>query len=126
MKPSTLPLLGLLWLSLASTYCPSTRSVPPPPIVSSDGNLLESLAESLKGLGQSSKSWNDSTKPFFVKVASKYENLSSFHHPAKSLNKTSAHNVTNNFIYRMASLTKIFTVTLLLQNKIDLDDPASK
>ncbi|RSL81365.1 hypothetical protein CEP51_005910 [Fusarium floridanum] len=90
-------------------------------------NLVESLAKSLKDLVQSSKSWNASTNSFFVKVTSKDESLSSFHHTADSLEETGVHKVISSFIYRVASVTKIFTVlALLLQNNLDLDDPASK
>ncbi|RSM04501.1 hypothetical protein CDV31_009988 [Fusarium ambrosium] len=90
-------------------------------------NLVESLAKSLKDLVQSSKSWNASTNSFFVKVTSKDESLFSFHHTADSLEETGVHRVISSFIYRVASVTKIFTVlALLLQNNLDLDDPASK
>ncbi|RSL87914.1 hypothetical protein CEP52_015367 [Fusarium oligoseptatum] len=90
-------------------------------------NLVESLAKSLKDLVQSSKSWNASTNSFFVKVTSKDESLSSFHHTADNLEETGVHKVISSFIYRVASVTKIFTVlALLLQNNLVLDDPASK
>ena len=127
MKPSTLPLLGLLWLPLASSYCPPTGPVLPPPKVSSDGNLTNSLAESLKDLMQSGNSWNASTNSFSVKVTSKEETLASFHHTADNLNKTGVSKVTSSSIYRVASVTKVFTVlALLLQENLNLDDPASK
>ncbi|KAH7260019.1 beta-lactamase family protein [Fusarium solani] len=127
MKPFTLPLLGLLWLPLTSSYCPPTGPVLPPPKVPSDGNLTDSLAESLRDLVQSSKAWNASTNSFSVKVTSKEETLVSFHHTADNLNKTGVGKVTSSSIYRVASVTKIFTVlALLLQENLNLDDPASK
>ncbi|KAM6524732.1 hypothetical protein FALCPG4_010335 [Fusarium falciforme] len=104
MKPSTLPLLSLIWLPLASSYCLPTGPVLPPPKVPSDGNLTDSLAESLKDL-----------------------TLSSFHHIAGNLNRTGVSKVTSSSIYRVASVTKVFTVlALLLQENLSLDDPASK
>ncbi|KAJ4251206.1 hypothetical protein NW757_006752 [Fusarium falciforme] len=88
MKSSILPLFSLLWLPLASSYCPPTGPVLPPPKVPSDGNLTDSLAESLRDLVQSSKAWNASTNSFSVKVTSEEQTLSSFHHTAGDLNKT--------------------------------------
>jgi CubicO group peptidase (beta-lactamase class C family) len=85
------------------------------------------LAESLRDLVQSSKAWNASTNSFSVKVTSKEETLVSFHHTADNLNKTGVGKVTSSSIYRVASVTKIFTVlALLLQENLNLDDPASK
>ncbi|KAL6364830.1 hypothetical protein LRP88_00803 [Fusarium phalaenopsidis] len=117
----------LLWLPLASSYCPPTGPVLPPPKVPSDGNLTDSLVESLRDLVQSSKAWNASTNSFSVKVTSKEETLASFHHTADNLNKTGVSKVTSSSIYRVASVTKVFTVlALLLQKNLNLDDPASK
>ncbi|KAL2682507.1 hypothetical protein Neosp_006959 [[Neocosmospora] mangrovei] len=127
MKPSTLPFLGLLWLPLTSSYCPPTGSVLPPPKVPSDGNFTDSLAESLEDFVQSSRSWNASTNSFSVKVTSKEETLAGFYYTACSLNKTGVGKVASSSIYRVVSVTRVFTVlALLLQTNLKLYDPASK
>ncbi|UPL04239.1 hypothetical protein LCI18_015173 [Fusarium solani-melongenae] len=127
MKPSTLPLFILLWLPLASSYCPPTGPVLPPTMIPSDGNLTDSLAESLGDLVQSRKARNASTNSLSVKATSEEETLSSFYHTAGNFNRTGVSKLTSGSIYHVASVTKVLTVlALLLQENLNLDDPASK
>lgn len=127
MKPSTLPLFGLLWLPLASSCCAPTCPVLHSQEVSSDEALTDSLAGSFKDLVQSGKAWNTSANSFSVKVATKPETLASFQYTAGNPNNTGVSEVANSSMYRVANVTKVISaLALLLQENPNLDGPASK
>ncbi|KAJ4317709.1 hypothetical protein N0V84_007228 [Fusarium piperis] len=119
MKSSTLPLLGLLWLPLAFSYCPPTGPVLPPPKVLADGNLTESLAESLEDLVRSSSC--GTFRQLFLRqdYQQQRDSLQVLPYP----DKTSVEKVTRSSTSRVARATEIFTVlALLLQEDINLED----
>ncbi|RSM05370.1 hypothetical protein CDV31_009608 [Fusarium ambrosium] len=126
MKIKSICLLGAAWLSLADAYCPPTGSVLPPPDISSDGKLTETLNNALRKLAKSGI-WNTTTTSFSIELTSSKENIFSFHHTSPKLNSSGVDKVDGKTIYRVASVTKVFTtLALLLQNGINLDDSITK
>ncbi|KAM0418886.1 hypothetical protein ACHAPT_012151 [Fusarium lateritium] len=119
-------LIGIAWLSLVAAYCPPTGPVLPPPDISSNSNLTTSLNIALRKLAKSGI-WNTTTTSFSVELTSSKENLFSFHHTSPKLNSSGVDKVDSKTIYRVASVTKVFTtLALLLQNEINLDDSITK
>ncbi|KAL6366312.1 hypothetical protein LRP88_00060 [Fusarium phalaenopsidis] len=71
--------------------------------------------------------WNTTTTSFSVELTSSKETLFSFHHTSPKLNSSGVDKVDGKTIYRVASVTKVFTtLALLLQDGINLDDSVIK
>ncbi|RMJ16889.1 hypothetical protein CDV36_003502 [Fusarium kuroshium] len=126
VKIRSIYLLGAAWLSLADAYCPPTGPILPPPNISSHGKLTTTLNNTLQKLAKSGI-WNTTTTSFSVELTSSKENVFSFHHTSPRLNSSGVDKVDGKTIYRVASVTKVFTtLALLLQNGINLDDSITK
>ncbi|KAF4464344.1 hypothetical protein FALBO_8820 [Fusarium albosuccineum] len=71
--------------------------------------------------------WNKTTTSFSVELTSSEKTFFAFHQTAPLLNTTGVEKVNGETIYRVASITKVLTtLALLLQEGLNLDDPASK
>ncbi|KAF4455122.1 beta-lactamase/transpeptidase-like protein [Fusarium austroafricanum] len=126
MKINWFYFLGAAWLSLARPYCPPTGPVLPPPDISSNSNLTRILNDALEKLVKSG-TWNATTTSFSVQLTSSKETFFNFHHTAPKINSTGVKKVDGKTIYRVASVTKVFTtLALLLQGNINLDDSITK
>ncbi|KAM6540433.1 hypothetical protein FALCPG4_002149 [Fusarium falciforme] len=126
MKITSFYLLAAVLLLLADAYCPPTGPVLPPPDIPSDGKLTATLNNALRKLAKSGV-WNTTTTSFSVELTSSKETLFSFHHTSPKLNSSGVDKVDGKTIYRVASVTKVFTtLALLLQDGINLDDSVIK
>lgn len=126
MKITSFYLLAAAWLPPADAYCPPTGPVLPPPDMPSDGTLTATLNNALRKLAKSGV-WNTTTTSFSVELTSSKETLFSFHHTSPKLNSSGVDKVDGKTIYRVASVTKVFTtLALLLQYGINLDDSVIK
>jgi CubicO group peptidase (beta-lactamase class C family) len=117
--------------TLGLCYNPSP-AFPPPEYKASSQDLQDAfskIAMSLKDI-MSSKSLDMSS--FSVEVTSSKETLGTFYHTAKDKNETRPGAVTVNgsSVYRIASITKVFTVLGVIQQhvagKLHLDDTIDK
>ena len=113
----TLPLLAL-------ARCPPTGPVLPPP-----SNLqsldLSTLANILDGLssGNNISKWNTSTTSISIEITSANSSFFTYKYAAPVRNESGVSVVDNNTIFRVASVTKVFTVlAVLLGNKIKMED----
>lgn len=126
MKITSFYLLAAAWLSLADAYCPPKGPVLPPPHIPSDSKLQPTLNNALQKLAKGGV-WNTTTTSFSVELTSSKETLFSFHHTSPRLNSSGVEKVDGKTIYRVASVTKVFTtLALLLQDGINLDDSVIK
>lgn len=67
--------------------------------------------------------FNTSDTSFSVTFTSDYETLFEFHHMADEVSKVDAQQVDGNTVYRLASVTKLFTtLSTMLQDGLDFDD----
>ncbi|KAH6675323.1 beta-lactamase family protein [Plectosphaerella plurivora] len=112
-----------LALAIASTqaYCPPTGPVlPPPTLPACPSNLTSTTRRALEKISSST----DAT--FSVQVTSRNHTFFSHHHTGTTLADIGTAEVDGESVYRLASVTKVFTVlSLLLQEGVDLDLPAS-
>jgi CubicO group peptidase (beta-lactamase class C family) len=109
-------------------YCPPTRSVLPAPIIPSDLVKKTSLRDTLKNLIKDPGSpFNTADTSFSVTVTSPEQSLFEFHHMADTVSEDGAQRVDGNTVYRIASVTKVFTtLSAVLQVGLDFDDYAWK
>ncbi|KAJ3547863.1 hypothetical protein NM208_g1301 [Fusarium decemcellulare] len=99
----------------------------PPPDIPLHGNLTASLNNAIRKLTSTDGIWNKTTTSFSVQLTSSEKTFFTFHQTAPLLNTTGVGKVNGETIYRVASITKVFTtLALLLQEGLDLDDPVSK
>jgi CubicO group peptidase (beta-lactamase class C family) len=109
-----------------NVYCPPTGRVLPAPVVPSDLVKKTPLKNTLEKLLKDSDSPFDTAETSFsVTVTSSDETLFEFHHAADKLSKEGAQRVDGNTVYRIASVTKVFTtLSAMLQDGLDFDDYA--
>lgn len=120
MKVASTSLIALL--PLAQAYCPPTGPVLPPPSLSKcPGNLTSGLRSALGDISEKT------TATFSVQITSKDKTFFEYHHAGSGLANVSATDIDGDSLYRLASVTKLFTVfSLLLQEGVNLDEPAAK
>ena len=129
----TLVLLFLLTSPCSSATCDSPTPAFPPPNFDRHGLSLQSttdrVSNAIKSLGERDE-YNKTS--FSLEVTSQTRTLISIHHTAKvrSSLRRGAKEISNITAYRIASMTKPFTVLAILQQhqagNLSLDDPVSK
>lgn len=127
MYRSLLSLALFLQQGLAA-YCPPTGEVLPRPKVPKHFDLsnltatLDRIAEDSSSLG-----WNSSTTSFSIQATSLEDDFFSYSHTAPQKNGTGTDEVDGDTVFRVASVTKIFTVlAVMLEEGMDLDDKIGK
>jgi CubicO group peptidase (beta-lactamase class C family) len=110
-------------LSLASATlaavggrCPPTGPVLPPPKIPGTLNFSSLKAEIDALTKNPALPWNMSTTSFSVEITSPDETLFSQHHTALVRNETGVKEVDADSVYRVFSITKVFTTLALLLN----------
>ena len=127
MHRSILALALFLQQGLAA-YCPPTGTLLPLPQVSKDLDL-SNLTSILDGIAANSSAlgWNSTTTSFSIQATSLDETFFSHYHTAPEKNETGTQEVGGDTVFRIASVTKVFTVlALLLEKEMGLDDPIGK
>ncbi|KAM0328572.1 hypothetical protein ACHAQA_004980 [Verticillium albo-atrum] len=124
MKTTT-ALAALAWLPLTIAYCPPTGAVLPNPKISSGDSVTEILKKTLELAAKSCKGdFNSTTTSFSVQITTPDDTFFEFHHTAPLRNDTGVDEVNGETIYRIGSVTKVFTVlALLLEEGLNLDLP---
>jgi CubicO group peptidase (beta-lactamase class C family) len=109
-------------------YCPPTGRVLPAPVIPSDLVKKTSLRHTFENLIKDPGSLFDTTDTSFsVTVTSPEQSLFEFHHRADAVSEKGAQRVDGNTIYRVASVTKVFTtLSAMLQVGLNFDDYAWK
>jgi CubicO group peptidase (beta-lactamase class C family) len=90
---------------------------------------LSTLADILDGLssGSNTSKWNTSTTSISIEITSANSTFFTHNYAAPVRNESGGAVVDNNTIFRVASVTKVFTVlAVLLENKIKMEDLISK
>lgn len=127
MYSSILSLALFLHQGLAA-YCPPTGEVLPRPKVPKHFDL-SNLASTLDKIAEDSSSlgWNSTTTSFSIQATSLEDDFFSHHHTAPQRNETGTDEVGGDTVFRVASVTKIFTVlAVMLEEGMDLDDKIGK
>ena len=129
--------LGLIFLFLlvspfSSATCDSPTPAFPPPDFDAHGLLLQSTTDRIHNAIKSLSQQDEYNKTSFsLEVTSQTRTLISIHHTAKirSSLRRGAKEISNLTAYRIASMTKPFTVLAILQQhqagNLSLDDPIS-
>ena len=131
---------SLTSLVLAVVYCPPLGPVFSAPQSLSNNSVigaavanLSATIDALRGAGNAtSASYNSSTTSFSINFYSIHESapLFEYHHTADVLSNTTngTRSVTGDTVYRIGSVSKVFTVLALLlhEEKLDWRDPITK
>lgn len=120
--------MALMPFAQAIQYCPPNGQVLPTPYISdaiaNKTNLWKTLTQLVENPGDL---FNKSTVSFSVTVTSSSKTLFEFHHTADLLSAKGAQHVDGDTIYRIASVSKLFTtLSAMLQDGLNLDDLAWK
>ena len=107
-------------------YCPPTGPVLPAPVIPSDFAKRTSLKKTFQDLVKDSKSaFSTEETSFSVTITTPGETIFEYHHAADELSETGTQHVDGNTVYRIASVTKVFTtLSAMLQEGLDFDDYA--
>jgi CubicO group peptidase (beta-lactamase class C family) len=119
--------IAILILPSAFALCPPSGPVLPPPQVPTSVDL-SSLKATLNKIsnGQLPKI-NATTNSFSVQITDADGTFFDHHHTAPLRNSSGVEEVDGNTIYRIASVTKVFTVlAALLESGLNLEDPIGK
>ena len=135
LKQTTPTILGALLIlsnvlqASAQNQCPPLGPVLPAPQSPSIDANVRAAVKGISAIAQElTSSFN--TTAVSIGVMSTFEEapMLSFHHTPEFLNTTGTHNVTIDTVYRIASISKAYTVLALLQlsDKINMADPVTK
>lgn len=107
--------------------CPPSGAVFPPPDIPATLELTDVTTQINTLIRGNSSRWNASTTSFSLELTSVNDTLFSIHHTAPIRNENSTDRVDTQTIYRVASITKVFTTLLLLVHaEGHLDSPVSQ
>ena len=135
---ATVSLLALAHCSNAITYCPFLGAVYPVPRNINSNSLTQGTVASLTAtLDQAVReektvygAFSSANNSFSISVISANEDkpIFQYHHTASHLDNSSTKSVTGDTVFRIGSLSKLFTVFALLLEKgtILFDDPVTK
>ena len=123
MHFSTIGLFLLFQHSIA-VFCPPPGAVLPPPHIPSNfaasklTGILNKIVQKSQDYG-----WNATTNSFSVSATSRDKTFFSHHYTAPLKDESGVHKVKGDTVYRIASVTKLFTVlAVLLEERIHLND----
>lgn len=128
-----LPILGVAFIATAAATCYEPSFVHPPPEYDRDHPVLKDALTHLHDvltIALGDPKYNSTS--ISVEVTSSKESLWEFHHTARERNtsRPDIPHVDGSALYRIASITKTFTVLSLLQQhaagNLSLDDPVEK
>lgn len=128
-----LPLLGAAFVGLSAATCYEPSFALPPPKYDRDHPILRDAFTHLHDvltIALGDPKYNSTS--ISVEVTSSEESLFEFHHTARQRNasRPDIPHVDGSALYRIASITKTFTVLALLQQhaagNLSLDDPIEK
>jgi len=126
------PLLVLLAsLPIALTACPPLGSVLPAPTAPSKNKVVQETAAQIQAVLQSSIAelvGNGTAVSIGVRSIHEQTPFLEFSYQPTIFNKSGTHIVTGDTVYRLASVSKLFTAFAILQlsGKISLSDPVTK
>lgn len=129
--PSILSLL-LSLISLVCCGCHPSAEFPPPKLHPSSKELKQVFKNIEASIEDRASQSQYNTTSFSLEITSSQSTLYSYHHTAKNLspNRPGASPVNSSSAYRIASITKVFTVLAILQQhangSLHLDDPVIK
>jgi hypothetical protein len=119
-------LASLLLFGHASSRCPPTGPVLPSPF-NLDRLNLSHLTGTLNDLSNNSSRWNTSATSLAIEITSLSSTFFKHHYTAPLRNHSGVEKVASDTVFRIASVTKVFTVlAVLLEKGIRMDDPISK
>ncbi|KAL2862801.1 serine hydrolase domain-containing protein [Aspergillus lucknowensis] len=114
--------------ALASSICPPTGPVLPPPHIPRNASwsgitdVLNAFVQDSEGDG-----WNASINSFSVVATSAEDTFFRYHYTAPLKDEMGVKTVDDDTVYSVASITKVFTVlAVLLEDRLDLDAPIGK
>ncbi|KAG7113629.1 Beta-lactamase-like protein like [Verticillium longisporum] len=121
----TIALIALSWLTWVAAHCPPTGAVLPNPKISSSDKVASALKKSLDNVVKARQNdFNITTTSFSVAITTSDDTFFEFHHTALLRNDIGVDTVNGDTIYRLGSVTKVFTVlSLLLEEGLNLDSP---
>ena len=116
-------------LVTAQNQCPPLGPVLPAPQNPSANKAVQTVIEGIsQQLDELTSTYNASA--LSLGIISIYEDIPmvSYHHTPESFNASGTHNVTIDTVYRLASVSKMYTALALLQlsDKINMADPITK
>lgn len=114
--------------SLAMGRCPPSGPVLPPPYVPASTNTsnLTTILDNLSH-NDTASGWNISSTSFSIDVTALDSTFFSYHYTAPLRNLSGTHIVNSDTIFRVASVTKVFTVlATLMEDRISQADPITK
>lgn len=114
------------FISYVFGRCPPSGPVLPPPDIPPSVDF-SNLSTILNNLSHNDKGWNASTTSFSIDITSMDATFFTYHYTAPLRSASGTRQVDNNTVFRVASVTKVFTVlAILLENRISQEDPISK
>jgi len=117
--------LAILPFTTSLELCPPTGPALPPPVLpKADSFDVGPITDALTQLvNDPDAPFNTSINSFSLTVTTLDENIFQFHHTAEFISATGTSSVNGDTIYRIASVTKLFTVlSVLLQDGLNIDD----
>lgn len=121
---SSIYLLFTTVLASSGGRCPPTGPTLPRPAIHPTFRLPDVVSKVNNLIENNTVSWNTSTTSFSLEITTTENTLLSFHHTASIRNENSTAQVSTNTIYRVASITKVFNIFLLLLHaEKHLDSP---
>ncbi|KAL9949725.1 hypothetical protein ACHAQF_001655 [Verticillium nonalfalfae] len=121
----TIALVALSWLTWVAAHCPPTGAVLPNLKIRSSDGIATALEKSLDNVVKSCQNdFNITTTSFSIAITTTDDTFFEFHHTALLRDDTGVNTVNGDTIYRLGSVTKVFTVlSLLLEEGLNLDSP---
>lgn len=128
MKQATCTILALVILPLVASldlFCPPTGPVLPPPVLLQANSFdIGPLTDALTQLvDDPAAPFNSTINSFSLTITTLEDDFFQYHHTAEIKSDAGVLVVDGDTIYRVASVTKLFTtLSLLLQEGLDIDD----
>ena len=120
----------IVTLNTAVSNCPPLGAVLPPPKKPSTNAAVKEVLSQLKALQKEASVLLGDATGLSLSIASAYEDdvLASLAYTPQVYNATGTHKVDGDTVFRIASVSKVFTVMglLLLGDKIDFSDRITK
>jgi Beta-lactamase len=120
-------LMSFLLHHALTLYPPTGLVIPPPSILQSlDLSNLTKILNDIS-INSTTVEWNPSTTPFSIEMKSVNSTLFTYHHTAPLRNASGTQRVDGDTIFRVGSVTKVFTVLVALQERsMRLEDLITK
>ena len=126
---TALPSATLVFQAAAQNYCSPLGPILPAARLTSSNDVVTKIIQGiLSELHEQTQSLNASALSINIKSTYETTPLLNFHHTLPFFNSKGTHKVDINTVYRVASISKVYTVLAILQleDKINLSDPVTK